>query len=70
MCEGPGVWLTPRLLRQAQYKSLSRSQEITVYLGVTGFPQHGAIGTALIQTADAALYRAKAAGRNQVVVAP
>ncbi|MEA5579270.1 diguanylate cyclase [Anabaena sp. UHCC 0451] len=43
---------------------------LTVSLGVAGFPQHGVSSTALIQTADAALYRAKAAGRNRVVVAP
>ncbi|MEA5619633.1 PAS domain S-box protein [Cronbergia sp. UHCC 0137] len=43
---------------------------VTVSLGVAGFPQHGASSTALIQTADAALYRAKATGRNRVVVAP
>lgn len=43
---------------------------VTVSLGVAAFPQHGASSTALIQTADAALYRAKAAGRNRVVVAP
>lgn len=43
---------------------------LTVSLGVSAFPQHGATGAAVIQAADAALYRAKAAGRNQVIVAP
>lgn len=42
---------------------------ITVSLGVAVFPDHGITGEALIQTADAALYRAKQQGRNQVVAA-
>jgi diguanylate cyclase (GGDEF)-like protein/PAS domain S-box-containing protein len=42
---------------------------ITASLGVASFPQHGATGNAIIQEADAALYRAKAAGRNQVILA-
>ncbi len=43
---------------------------LTISLGVAGFPKHGTTGTSLIQAADAALYRAKAAGRNRVVIAP
>lgn len=42
---------------------------ITASFGVAAFPEHGTIGQALIQTADKALYRAKAAGRNQVMAA-
>ncbi len=43
---------------------------LTISLGIAGFPKHGTTGTSVIQAADAALYRAKAAGRNQVVIAP
>jgi diguanylate cyclase (GGDEF)-like protein/PAS domain S-box-containing protein len=42
---------------------------LTASLGVASFPQHGATVSALVQAADAALYCAKAGGRNQVVVA-
>jgi diguanylate cyclase (GGDEF)-like protein len=36
--------------------------------GVAVFPQHGSTAEVLVQTADAALYRAKAEGRDRVVV--
>lgn len=41
---------------------------ITLSLGVAVFPEHGSTGEAVIQAADAALYRAKQAGRNRVAV--
>ncbi len=43
--------------------------EITLSLGVSSFPQHGRDGETLLQAADAALYQAKRAGRNQVIMA-
>ena len=42
---------------------------LTVSAGVAMFPEHGKTGAALLQEADAALYRAKAEGRDRVVVA-
>jgi diguanylate cyclase (GGDEF)-like protein/PAS domain S-box-containing protein len=42
---------------------------ITVSIGVSAFPLHSADVTTLLHTADQALYRAKSAGRNQVVMA-
>lgn len=42
---------------------------ITLSLGVAAFPEHGRSGEALLRTADAALYQAKAAGRDRVIVA-
>jgi diguanylate cyclase (GGDEF)-like protein len=40
---------------------------ITVSLGIACYPQHGQRTEDLIRVADAALYKAKDAGRNQVV---
>jgi diguanylate cyclase (GGDEF)-like protein len=42
---------------------------VTVSVGVASFPQHGDTGEAVFKTADAASYKAKAAGKNSVVVA-
>jgi diguanylate cyclase (GGDEF)-like protein len=42
---------------------------VTLSVGIAIFPDHGASGQAVLQAADAALYRAKAAGRNCVVMA-
>ena len=42
---------------------------VTVSVGVAELPQHGTSPKALIEAADAALYRAKREGRDRVVVA-
>jgi len=42
---------------------------ITLSMGVAFYPEHGSTSDAILRSADAALYRAKHAGRGQVVVA-
>jgi diguanylate cyclase (GGDEF)-like protein/PAS domain S-box-containing protein len=42
---------------------------ITISVGVAVFPEHGESVDALLKAADTALYRAKAAGRDRVMVA-
>lgn len=43
--------------------------EVTVSIGLAAFPEHALDGQGLIEAADAALYRAKAGGRNCVCIA-
>jgi diguanylate cyclase (GGDEF)-like protein/PAS domain S-box-containing protein len=42
--------------------------QVTLSLGIAAFPLHGVSGEEVLNAADQALYAAKAAGRNQVVV--
>jgi diguanylate cyclase (GGDEF)-like protein len=44
-------------------------RRITLSIGVAGFPLHGTSASQIVTAADRALYRAKAAGRDRVVVA-
>jgi diguanylate cyclase (GGDEF)-like protein len=41
---------------------------VTLSVGIAMFPDHGTTAHALLEAADTALYRAKANGRNRVVV--
>ena len=44
-------------------------ENVTLSLGVAMFPDHGATGRDVLRAADDAMYRAKAQGRNRVLVA-
>jgi diguanylate cyclase (GGDEF)-like protein/PAS domain S-box-containing protein len=59
-------------LRQAvkeMHRHYPGLKPVTLSLGVAVYPEHGDTGLNLIQAADAALYRAKQAGRDQVMAA-
>jgi diguanylate cyclase (GGDEF)-like protein/PAS domain S-box-containing protein len=43
---------------------------LTASFGVAAFPNHGSTRETLLKAADTALYKAKAGGRNQVLVVP
>jgi len=42
------------------------SLDLTISVGVAAYPDHGSSGKELVAAADAAMYRAKAGGRNRV----
>jgi diguanylate cyclase (GGDEF)-like protein len=44
--------------------------QLTASIGVAAFPDHARTPAALIQRADKALYRAKAQGKDTIVVVP
>jgi diguanylate cyclase (GGDEF)-like protein len=43
-------------------------EPVSISLGVAVFPEHGTTGASLLRSADHALYRAKAEGRDRLVV--
>ncbi|MDF3126664.1 GGDEF domain-containing protein [Rheinheimera sp. 1928-s] len=55
-------------VEQAQIFAKHQAVNITLSAGVACYPEHGTTAFNLIQAADEALYQAKAAGRNQVVM--
>lgn len=55
-------------VEQAQVFAKHQAISITLSAGVAVYPDHGTTAFNLIQSADQALYQAKAAGRNQVVM--
>lgn len=46
-----------------------RLEPITTSIGLASYPAHGTTGREILAAADAALYRAKRAGRNRIVLA-
>jgi diguanylate cyclase len=61
-------------LRQAANHSVTQFrgqslERVTLSIGVSGYPENGTTGEALLHAADSALYRAKEEGRDRVIVA-
>jgi diguanylate cyclase (GGDEF)-like protein len=54
-------------LRRHVENRFSRNDRVTVSLGVANCPLHGKTAASLIDAADAAMYQAKADGRNRTV---
>lgn len=59
------VRVAERIRKTIESKTSSRAMPITVSLGIAGWPTDGVMKEEIIACADAALYRAKQAGRNR-----
>lgn len=75
----PGIGLEEALEIAEEFRATIERQvimhhavgiRVTVSIGAAAFPMHGHSANELIAAADAALYRAKAAGRNRVECGP
>ena len=71
----PGTSLDVATRRAEEWRAAMRQiapvdgEQITISVGVAAAPAHGHTGELVIQKADAAMYEAKANGRDQVVAA-
>lgn len=59
--------LSAERLREAVEKQFNTDLSLTISVGISNFPAHATTVDALIKHADAALYKAKNAGKNKVV---
>jgi diguanylate cyclase (GGDEF)-like protein len=57
-----------RTIEQARIVAGEGSLKLTVSIGLASFPAYGDSGQAVLRAADVALYKAKAAGRNRVIM--
>ena len=55
-------------IEQARIQAGDGTLKLTVSIGLASFPSFGDTGQAVLRAADIALYKAKAAGRNRVVM--
>lgn len=62
--------LAERLRARVEARLADEPRPVTISVGVAALPEHGSGADALMAAADAALYSAKRAGRNQVAAAP
>ncbi len=59
-----------RYIEDSRIPAGGNDLKATVSIGLASFPSHGETNTAILLAADAGLYRAKAEGRNRVVMCP
>jgi diguanylate cyclase (GGDEF)-like protein len=57
-----------RMIEQACIPTGAGTLKLTVSIGLANFPWYGDTGQAVLRAADVALYKAKAAGRNRVMM--
>lgn len=57
-----------RMIEQARIPVGNGILKLTVSIGLASFPSYGDVGQAVLRAADVALYKAKAAGRNRVMM--
>ena len=55
-------------IEKARIRAGAETLQLTVSIGLATFPANGEADAALLRAADAALYEAKAAGRNRVIM--
>jgi diguanylate cyclase (GGDEF)-like protein len=55
-------------IEQARIVAGDGTLKLTVSIGLASFPSYGDTGQAVLRAADVALYKAKSAGRNRVVM--
>lgn len=63
------VVVAERIRQQVEKSEFEGVIGVTISLGVSSYPEHGTDAEALIKAADDALYVAKRAGKNRVIVA-
>jgi len=68
-CEVDGAIATAGRIRERLAEGSFKGGAVTVSIGVAVFPADGDAATALVESADAALYRAKEEGRDRVILA-
>lgn len=59
-----------RCIEDSRIPARGTDLKATVSIGLASFPRHGETNTAILRAADAGLYKAKAEGRNRVVMCP
>ncbi len=59
-----------RVIEETSIAAGGTTLRVTVSIGLATFPAHGKTGSAVLRAADVALYKAKAGGRNRVVMGP
>jgi diguanylate cyclase (GGDEF)-like protein len=57
-----------RTIEEASITAGEGTLKLTVSIGLASFPSYGDSGQAVLRAADVALYKAKAAGRNRVIM--